>query len=113
MTMQTPDSAAGADDTSVSPASAAGSTRPASDLSAAVEQLLTGGARRLDSVALREALVDLYEFWLAAKATEIGITETSGFSIVATGGLGRREMLPYSDLDLMLLHDDQIGRAHV
>lgn len=106
MTMQTPDSAAGADDTSVSPASAAGSTRPASDLSAAVEQLLTGGARRLDSVALREALVDLYEFWLAAKATEIGITETSGFSIVATGGLGRREMLPYSDLDLMLLHDD-------
>ncbi|WP_061004183.1 [protein-PII] uridylyltransferase [Mycolicibacterium mucogenicum] len=106
MTMQTPDSAAGADDTSASPASAAGSTRPASDLSAAVEQLLTGGARRLDSVALREALVDLYEFWLAAKATEIGITETSGFSIVATGGLGRREMLPYSDLDLMLLHDD-------
>src|SRR4029079_8438205 len=40
------------------------------------------------------------------KATEIGITPTSGFAIVATGGLGRGEMLPYSDLDLMLLHDN-------
>ncbi|MUL45058.1 [protein-PII] uridylyltransferase [Mycobacterium sp. CBMA293] len=101
MDMQTPDSAAGASD-----APAAGSPRPATDLAVAVEQLMDGGAHRLDSAALREALVDLYEFWLAAKATEIGITETSGFAIVATGGLGRREMLPYSDLDLMLLHND-------
>ncbi|MUM32985.1 hypothetical protein FZI93_14965, partial [Mycobacterium sp. CBMA361] len=66
--MQTPDSAAGASD-----APAAGSPRPATDLAVAVEQLMDGGAHRLDSAALREALVDLYEFWLAAKATEIGI----------------------------------------
>ncbi|MDR3662713.1 MAG: [protein-PII] uridylyltransferase [Mycobacterium sp.] len=103
MTKQKPDSAAGASDEG---APAGDSPRPATDLSAAVEQLLAGGARRLDSAALREALVDLYEFWLVAKATEIGITETSGFAIVSTGGLGRREMLPYSDLDLTLLHDD-------
>jgi [protein-PII] uridylyltransferase len=87
-------------------APAAGSSRPASDLVAAAEQLLSGGPRRLDSAALRDALLDLHEFWLATKATEIGITPTSGFAIVATGGLGRRELLPYSDLDLMLLHDD-------
>ncbi|ODR27705.1 hypothetical protein BHQ19_00235 [Mycolicibacterium porcinum] len=82
------------------------SSRPANDLTAATQQLLSGGSRQLDAAALRRALLDLHEFWLVTKATEIGITATSGFSIVATGGLGRGEMLPYSDLDLTLLHDN-------
>ena len=88
------------------PAAAAGSTAsPASDLPADRENLLARGPSELDSAALRQAWGELHESWLTAKATEIGITADSGFSIVATGSLGRRELVPYSDLDLLLLHD--------
>lgn len=78
----------------------------ATDLVASREELLSSTPGQLDAAALREACGKLYESWLTAKATEIGITPGSGFAVVATGSLGRRELLPYSDLDLLLLHDD-------
>ena len=74
-------------------------------MAASRRQLLSRG-RELDAAELRQAWLDLHESWLTAKAAEIGITDGSGFAIVGVGGLGRRELLPYSDLDLVLLHDN-------
>ncbi|MGW5310132.1 [protein-PII] uridylyltransferase [Nocardia thailandica] len=88
----------------------------AADLVAARAQLLEGaGTRnpRLDPESLRAALVDLYELWLTSKGNEVGITPDSGLALVAVGGLGRREMLPYSDLDLVLLYHDEVDPARV
>jgi len=81
----------------------------ATDLVRARDQLLEGGDTRhprLDAHALRQALVDLHDLWLTGKGAELGITGDSGLAVIAVGGLGRGEMLPYSDLDLVLLHDD-------
>jgi len=61
------------------------------------------GQRRLAPEALRGALVDLHDFWLASRAATIGLTE--GVALIAVGALGRRELVPYSDLDLVMVHD--------
>ncbi|MBO0848872.1 MAG: [protein-PII] uridylyltransferase, partial [Pseudonocardia sp.] len=61
------------------------------------------GQRRLAPPELRGALVELYDFWLASRAAAIGLTE--GAALLAVGALGRRELVPYSDLDLVLVHD--------
>jgi len=66
------------------------------------------GQRRLGPEALRTALVDLHGFWLSSRAAAIGVTDRA--ALVAVGALGRRELAPWSDLDLVLLHD---GRKDV
>ena len=62
----------------------------------------------LSGPALREALVGLYDSWLAEVVTAAAGT-TPDVALVAVGGLGRREPAPYSDLDLVLLHRSRTG----
>jgi len=71
--------------------------------SESLNEVRAGVLRRpgLVSAPLREALSDAYDSWLRAALPD-GL---QGISLVAVGGLGRREPAPYSDLDLVLLHD--------
>jgi [protein-PII] uridylyltransferase len=98
------------------PADRVSSTGPAptaADLVVARDRLLgrAAGPHRLRPESLREALSDLHEFWLTAHATLAGIHgDAPGIALVAVGGLGRRELVPYADLDLVLVHD---GRREI
>jgi [protein-PII] uridylyltransferase len=82
----------------------------AADLVLARDRLLGPGQHRLAAEPLREALTDLHEFWLTAHAAQVGVdAHTRGVALVAVGGLGRRELVPYADLDLVLVHDGRSG----
>lgn len=83
----------------------------ASDLIRAKAVLLTSqpGQRRQPPEALRTALVDLYDFWLTSRASALGIGD--GTALLAVGALGRRELAPHSDLDLVFVHSGRPGQA--
>ncbi|MCK0440326.1 [protein-PII] uridylyltransferase [Gordonia alkaliphila] len=81
---------------------------PARALAAARAGALSGFSPDAPAGApLREALTAAYEQWLRHRAEELGVIDGSGFAIIAVGALGRRETVPGSDLDLVLLHEDR------
>ncbi|WP_454163233.1 [protein-PII] uridylyltransferase [Gordonia iterans] len=81
---------------------------PARRLAAARADVLAGySPDEAAGAPLRAGLAAAYEDWLTARAAELEVVEGSGFAIVAVGALGRHEMVPGSDLDLVLLHDDR------
>ena len=63
----------------------------------------------LVGAGLRAALVEAYDEELAALLGDPG----PGVSLVAVGGLGRREVAPGSDLDLVLVHEGRPDVARV
>src|SRR5579875_3258047 len=54
----------------------------------------------------REGLVEAAERWLLQLWGSVG-GDIGGLALVAVGSLGRRELVPGSDLDLVLVHDPQ------
>lgn len=67
--------------------------------------IATAASGELPLERLRAAMTDLYEHLLLRLSAAAGITPTAPMALLAFGGLGRREMLPFSDLDIVLLHD--------
>ncbi|MGB9375283.1 MAG: nucleotidyltransferase domain-containing protein, partial [Jiangellales bacterium] len=58
----------------------------------------------------RKALSDLTDRWVRDL---LGSGAPPGVALVAVGGYGRRELLPGSDLDVVLVHDGSASTAEV
>ncbi|HSI92334.1 MAG TPA: [protein-PII] uridylyltransferase, partial [Jiangellaceae bacterium] len=61
---------------------------------------------RLSAIQRRVALTELVDGWLRRFFAAVPAEESAGFALVAVGGYGRRELLPGSDLDVLLVHGD-------
>ncbi len=62
---------------------------------------------RARSIVLDALVKQAFRIAVEPFATDAGKDRRGGLSVVAIGGYGRRELAPFSDLDLLLLHPNQ------
>jgi [protein-PII] uridylyltransferase len=72
-----------------------------------------GGATGAATIAARAAALDELVKGLWAQAMELDTRLRTGIALVAVGGYGRRELFPYSDVDLLFLLDARIAEKDV
>jgi [protein-PII] uridylyltransferase len=72
--------------------------------------MFTEGAPAESLVRARAFLVD--EVLRGAWKAFLGDTQPQGLTLVAVGGYGRGELLPHSDIDLLVLHDTEALSKH-
>ena len=72
-----------------------------------IRRAFEAGASGRATIAARSAAMDelIAGFWVAVIEQRPRLA--TGVAVVGVGGYGRRELFPYSDVDV------QIGRAHV
>src|SRR5580658_257449 len=72
-----------------------------------------GGATGAETIAGRAVAVDELVSGLWREAVEHDPRLSAGFALVAVGGYGRRELFPYSDVDLLFLLDGRLAEKDV
>jgi [protein-PII] uridylyltransferase len=72
-----------------------------------------GGTSGAATIAARAAALDELVKGLWAQAVERDSRLGSGIALVAVGGYGRRELFPYSDVDLLFLLDGRTAEKEV
>jgi [protein-PII] uridylyltransferase len=71
------------------------------------------GASGAATVAARAAAVDELIVGLWTRAVEETPVLGQGIAVLAVGGYGRRELFPYSDVDLLYLLDGKVSEAEI